>query len=83
MLTFVGYDSWRDWRDDGRFAYAFFGYRENTPAGRSAHAAEIHIYGIGILDDLKAGGCSPGAIWRRAPGTVGFFPRNLDILWHI
>ena len=83
MLTFIGYDRWGDWRYDGRYTHAFFGYRENAPAGRSAHTAEIHIYGIGIHDDLKAGGCTAGAVWRYAPGTVGFLSRNPDILRHI
>ena len=73
----------RNWRDDWRHAHAFTGHGQDTPTGRSAHAAKVHFHGFELLHHFSARRNKARIVWRRHTGVDWLLLWNGHILRHI
>jgi hypothetical protein len=83
ILTSAVYDRWRNRWDYRGLVDAFFGYRQDSSAGRSTYSAEVYDYGIFVYHDSAARGNTERFIWRVASGFTWIISRDHHFLRHI
>lgn len=70
----------RHWGHYRRHANALPRYRQDPPAGRPAHAAEVHIHGQHLLHNMAARRHCKGIVWGSSAGFPGIILGNRLVL---